>query len=46
VPGRALASDEAVRASADGEQQHWTPDERVVLRGRDVPTSTWVLRAD
>jgi adenylate cyclase len=45
VPGRALASDEAVRASADGEQ-HWAPDERVVLRGRDVPTSTWVLRAD
>jgi adenylate cyclase len=43
-PGRALASDEAVQAAA-GEQEHWAPGERVVLRGRDVPTSTWVLRA-
>jgi adenylate cyclase len=45
LPGRALASDEAVQAADVDERQHWTPDEQVVLRGRDVPTSTWVLSA-
>jgi adenylate cyclase len=45
LPGRVAASAEAVRAAADGEQQHWSPGERLVLRGRDVPTSTWVPRA-
>nr|WP_246406135.1 adenylate/guanylate cyclase domain-containing protein [Modestobacter versicolor] len=43
LPGRVVASGAAVQAAADAEQQHWAPGERLVLRGRDVPTSTWVL---
>jgi hypothetical protein len=39
-----VASDEAVQA-AGAEREHWAPGQRLVLRGRDVPTSTWLLRA-
>ena len=42
LPGRVLASAETVQA-AGAERSHWTPGERVLLRGRDVPTDTWVL---
>jgi class 3 adenylate cyclase len=45
LPGRAVASEEAVHAAAGDERAHWAPGERVVLRGRDVPTGTWVLQA-
>jgi len=45
LPGRVAASGEAVQAAAGTERAHWTPGERLVLRGRDVPTDTWVLRA-
>jgi class 3 adenylate cyclase len=45
LPGRVVASEEALRAAAGAEAAHWARGEPVVLRGRDVPTSTWVLRA-
>ena len=44
MPGRVVASDATVRAAADDERAHWTPRARLVLRGRDEPTSTWVPR--
>jgi class 3 adenylate cyclase len=43
-PGRAVASGAAVRAARDDERAHWVPDSEVTLRGRDVPTATWVRR--
>jgi len=42
LPGRVVASAAAVRAAGEDEAAHWAPAERVVLRGRDVPTDTWV----
>ena len=42
-PGRALVSDAAVRLARGDEELHWAPDGVVELRGRDEPTSTWVL---
>ncbi|SFL72764.1 adenylate/guanylate cyclase domain-containing protein [Geodermatophilus ruber] len=43
-PGRAVASEAAVRAADPAEAQHWAPDGVVRLRGRDEPTRTWVCR--
>lgn len=37
-PSRLLASSDAVAEAGDAEQQMWTFDEEVVLRGRDQPT--------
>ena len=45
LPGRVAASGAALDAAGPAERRHWTPGETVVLRGRDVPTATWVLRA-
>ena len=45
LPGRVLASDAAVRAAPADERAHWAPGDRVQLRGRDVPTDTWVRPA-
>jgi len=45
LPGRVAVSDEAVQAAAGSERGHWTAGERIVLRGRDAPTGTWVPRA-
>jgi class 3 adenylate cyclase len=44
VPGRAMASGEAVAAAGDGECAHWSPAGAVELRGRGEPTQTWVRR--
>ena len=45
LPGRVAVSGGALAAAGAGERRHWTPGETVVLRGRDVPTETWVPRA-
>jgi adenylate cyclase len=42
--GRAVASEATVRGAAADEQEHWVRDREVVLRGRDEPTLTWVVR--
>ena len=42
-PGRDLVSDAAIRLARGDEELHWAPDGVVELRGRDEPTSTWVL---
>ncbi|MGY1786543.1 adenylate/guanylate cyclase domain-containing protein [Geodermatophilus sp. SYSU D00698] len=41
-PGRAVASEAAVRAAGGGEAAHWVPDAEVELRGRGEPTRTYV----
>jgi class 3 adenylate cyclase len=43
-PGRAVASEATVRAAEQAERAHWVRDGEVELRGRDVPTRTWVRR--
>jgi class 3 adenylate cyclase len=45
VPGRVVASAEAVRDAGAGGRQ-WAPGVVAELRGRHRPTPTWVLRAD
>lgn len=40
-PGRALASDPAVRAAPDEERRYWSRDGEVELRGRGEPTVVW-----
>jgi class 3 adenylate cyclase len=42
--GRVVASAATVQASAPDEQAHWMPEGETTLRGRDVPTETWVRR--
>jgi class 3 adenylate cyclase len=42
--GRVVASEETVRAADPEERAHWVRDGEVELRGRDVPTRTWVRR--
>jgi adenylate cyclase len=44
-PCRAMASEATVLAAAPGEREHWVRDAEVELRGRGVPTTTWVRRA-
>jgi class 3 adenylate cyclase len=46
VPGRVVASAEAVRDAGAGEERQWAPGVVAELRGRHRPTPTWVLRAD
>ncbi|MGY2004286.1 adenylate/guanylate cyclase domain-containing protein [Blastococcus sp. SYSU DS1024] len=43
-PGRAVASEPTVLAASDDERIRWVRGEQVELRGRDEPTTTWVLR--
>ncbi|MGY1824096.1 adenylate/guanylate cyclase domain-containing protein [Geodermatophilus sp. SYSU D00079] len=42
-PGRAVVSNNVIRAARGHEAQHWAPGTVVELRGRDEPTQTWVL---
>jgi class 3 adenylate cyclase len=42
-PGRAVVSNDVIRAARGLEAQHWAPGTVVALRGRDEPTQTWVL---
>jgi class 3 adenylate cyclase len=46
VPGRVVASAEAVRDAGAGEERQWAPGVVAELRGRHRPTPTWMLRAD
>jgi len=41
-PGRAVASEAAVRAAGGAEAAHWVPGAEVELRGRGEPTRTYV----
>jgi adenylate cyclase len=41
-PGRAVASQATVQAADPAERAHWEPGPEVELRGRGVPTATWV----
>lgn len=41
-PGRAVASEAAVRAAGGGEARNWVPAAEVELRGRGEPTRTYV----
>ena len=43
-PGRVVASGATVEVAGGDERGHWVPDREVTLRGRDVPTATWVRR--
>jgi class 3 adenylate cyclase len=43
-PGRAVASEDAVRAAGGDEARNWVPDGVTELRGRGQPTLTWVRR--
>ncbi|MDK3258137.1 adenylate/guanylate cyclase domain-containing protein [Blastococcus capsensis] len=42
-PGRAVTSEPTVLATDPGERAHWQTGRQVSLRGRDEPTTTWVL---
>ena len=43
-PGRVVASGATVEAAGGDARGFWVPDREVTLRGRDVPTATWVRR--
>jgi class 3 adenylate cyclase len=43
-PGRAVASAATVQVAGPEEREHWVPEGKVTLRGRDEPTVTWVRR--